>query len=78
MSYVTIDQAADAKTRELLTSLRVLSDADANLVLLAHQRGISYRDIAEAWGVAPAVIARRLRASLLRMGEARREAAAAS
>lgn len=74
MSVITVEQDHSAKTRELLVSLRILSDADANLVLLAHQRGINYRDIAEAWGVAPAVIARRLRAALLRMGEARRDA----
>lgn len=74
MSVVTMEQDQSVKTRELLISLRILSDADANLVLLAHQRGISYRDIAEAWGVAPVIIARRLRAALVRMGEARREA----
>lgn len=74
MSVVTMEQDQSVKTRELLISLRILSDADANLVLLAHQRGISYRDIAEAWGVAPVIVARRLRTALVRMGEARREA----
>ena len=73
---MTMDRSAERRARELLVSLQTLSDRDANLVLLASQKGITYRDIAEVWGVSPVVIARRLRAALLRMQEASREAAA--
>ena len=78
MSTIAIEEVGSRAARELLVSLRSLSDSDANLVLLASQKGISYRDIAEAWGVAPIVIARRLRAALLRMREATQAAAAGS
>ena len=78
MSTIEVEQVTGRPARELLVSLRSLSDSDANLVLLASQQGITYRDIAEAWGVAPVVIARRLRAALLRMREAAEGTAAAS
>ena len=78
MSTIAVEEVGSRAARELLVSLRALSDSDANLVLLASQKGISYRDIAEAWGVAPIVIARRLRAALLRMREATQAATAAS
>jgi DNA-directed RNA polymerase specialized sigma24 family protein len=78
VSTIAVERIASRPARELLVALRSLSDSDANLVLLASQKGISYRDIAEAWGVAPVVIARRLRVALLRMREAAQGTAAPS
>ena len=78
MSVISIEQGTRSEAHALLTSLRLLSDADANLVLLASQRGVTYREIAEAWEVAPEVIARRLRVALLRMREAAKAVASAS
>ena len=78
MSVISIDKGTGSEAHALLASLRVLSDGDANLVLLASQRGVNYRDIAEAWGADPKVIARRLRLALLRMREASKGVATAS
>lgn len=70
MSVVTVSKESRSQALGLLASLRALPDADANLVLLASQKGVTYREIAEAWNVAPEVIARRIRAAMLRMREA--------
>ncbi|MFP5328442.1 MAG: sigma factor-like helix-turn-helix DNA-binding protein [Acidimicrobiia bacterium] len=67
MNIVAAEVQTKRHFRALAVSLRRLSDADAALVLLASREGVTYRDIAEAWGMAPSAVARRLRAALREM-----------